>query len=145
MMDFTGLKIPDLDGKAVLITGASTGIGAACAKAFAAQGCKVAIHYNSSAEAAKKVEAEIEAAGGTAALVKADFSVSAEVRRAAVEGRLGAHRFPVLFTRLDHRSFRHCTASWSCTDVLSLSLARCSRVSTAPCFNPMCSAISFVL
>ena len=39
-MDFSGLKIPDLDGKAVLITGASTGIGAACAKVFAAQGCK---------------------------------------------------------------------------------------------------------
>ena len=85
MMDFTGLKIPDLDGKAVLITGASTGIGAACAKAFAAQGCKVAIHYNSSAEAAKAVEAEIQQAGGHAALVKADFSVSSEVRRAVEE------------------------------------------------------------
>jgi len=84
-MAFSGLKIPDLEGKAVLITGASTGIGAACAKAFAAQGCKVAIHYNASAEAAKKVESEIEAAGGHAALVKADFSVSAEVRHAVEE------------------------------------------------------------
>ena len=48
-----GLKIADLAGKAVLVTGASTGIGAALARAFAAQGAKVAIHYNSSAEAAK--------------------------------------------------------------------------------------------
>ncbi len=84
-MDFTGLKIPDLDGKAVLITGASTGIGAACAEAFAAQGCRVALHYNSSADAAKAVATEIEKAGGHAALVQADFSVSGEVRRAVEE------------------------------------------------------------
>ncbi len=78
----SNLKIPDLAGKAVLITGASTGIGAALARGFAAQGCKVALHYNSSAEAAKAVASDIKDAGGTAHLVKADFSVSAEVRRA---------------------------------------------------------------
>ena len=38
----------DLKGKVVLITGASTGIGAACAAAFGALGCKVVVHYNSS-------------------------------------------------------------------------------------------------
>ncbi|WP_353830598.1 SDR family NAD(P)-dependent oxidoreductase [Mesorhizobium sp.] len=38
----------DLAGKAVLITGASTGIGAALALAYAAQKCRVALHYNSS-------------------------------------------------------------------------------------------------
>lgn len=84
-MDFATLKIPDLYGRKVLITGSSTGIGAACAKAFAAQGARVAIHYNSSAEAAKAVEAEIENAGGHAALIRADFSVSGEVRRAVDE------------------------------------------------------------
>jgi 3-oxoacyl-[acyl-carrier protein] reductase len=84
-MDFFGLKIPDLDGKAVLITGSSTGIGAACAKAFALQGCKVGVHYHSSAESAEKVASEIEAAGGTAALVQADFSKSEDIRRAVEE------------------------------------------------------------
>ncbi|MFZ2102351.1 MAG: SDR family oxidoreductase [Oricola sp.] len=84
-MDFTGLKIPDLAGRKVLITGASTGIGAACAKAFAAQGCRVGIHYHSSAEAATKLKVEIEAAGGSAALVRADFSNSDAVRMAVEE------------------------------------------------------------
>ncbi len=43
------LKIPDLSDRAVLVTGASTGIGAAVAKALTAQGAKVAVHYNESA------------------------------------------------------------------------------------------------
>jgi NAD(P)-dependent dehydrogenase (short-subunit alcohol dehydrogenase family) len=39
-------RIDDLHGKAVLITGASTGIGAALARAFAAQGARLALHFN---------------------------------------------------------------------------------------------------
>lgn len=84
-MDGTGLKIPDLKGKAVLITGASTGIGAALAKAFAAQGTKVAAHYNASKADAEKLAAEIGDAGGTVHLVQADFSKSQDVRRAVEE------------------------------------------------------------
>lgn len=82
VMTATALKIPDLAGKAVLITGASTGIGAALARAFAAQGAKIAAHYNSSAGAAEKLAEEVTAAGGTLQLVQADFSRSGEVRRA---------------------------------------------------------------
>ena len=37
------MRITDLAGKAVLVTGASTGIGAAVAKSFAAQGAQVAL------------------------------------------------------------------------------------------------------
>ncbi len=43
----------DLKGKAVLITGASTGIGAAAARAFAGDGARVVIHYNASRDAAR--------------------------------------------------------------------------------------------
>lgn len=84
-MDFTGLKIPDLDGKAVLITGASTGIGAALALAFGAQGAKVAVHYNSSREAAEKVVRDIEEGGGSAVLVRADASDSRALAAAVEE------------------------------------------------------------
>jgi len=66
-----------------LVTGSSLGIGAAAAKAFAAQGARVAVHYNSSADAAEKIVAEIQAAGGEAKAFKADVSDAAEARALA--------------------------------------------------------------
>ena len=68
------LKIPDLSDRAVLVTGASTGIGAAVAKALAAQGARVAVHYNESAAAAEAVLADIRHAGGDAVLIQGDVS-----------------------------------------------------------------------
>lgn len=81
-MPALNLAIPDLAGKAVLITGASTGIGAALARAFAAQGAMVGLHYNSSADAAEAVAGEIKGAGGKVALIKADASDTKEITRA---------------------------------------------------------------
>ncbi|MEY4859427.1 MAG: hypothetical protein RLZZ235_1594, partial [Pseudomonadota bacterium] len=66
------MQITDLAGKAVLVTGASTGIGAAVAKGFAAQGARVAVHYNSSGAQAEKIVEEIKAAGGQAIKLRAD-------------------------------------------------------------------------
>lgn len=63
-----------LSGKAVLITGASSGIGAAVATAFAELGARVAIHYNSNADGAQSVADAISAAGGDAVLVRADLT-----------------------------------------------------------------------
>ena len=73
-MTVNRLVIPDLAGKAVLITGGSTGIGAAVARGFAEQGAIVAIGYHSSADQAHTLASEIKAAGGEALAVKGDVS-----------------------------------------------------------------------
>jgi len=86
------MQITDLAGKAVLVTGASTGIGAAVAKGFAAQGARVVVHYNASEAEAQQVVEAIRAAGGDALALKADVR-SVEACRDLVTGarqRLGA-------------------------------------------------------
>lgn len=75
------LVIPDLAGKCVLITGASTGIGAALARAFAAQGATVGLHFNSSMGAANALLNEINGSGGRALLCHADVTDSAAIDR----------------------------------------------------------------
>jgi 3-oxoacyl-[acyl-carrier protein] reductase len=69
-----------LEGKRALVTGASRGIGAAIAKALAAEGADVAITYEKSADRAKEVTSAIEALGRRAIGIQAN---SADV--AAVE------------------------------------------------------------
>jgi 3-oxoacyl-[acyl-carrier protein] reductase len=72
--------IEDLKDKVVLITGASTGIGAAAARAFGANRARVAVHYNKSKTEAEKVAADVDKGGGKAFLVNGDVSRSETVR-----------------------------------------------------------------
>jgi 3-oxoacyl-[acyl-carrier protein] reductase len=65
------------DDRVVLITGASTGIGAALARGFAGAGAAVVVHYGQSGAAAAAVADEIAAAGGQALLYQADVRDSA--------------------------------------------------------------------
>ena len=75
----------DLQGKAVVITGASTGIGAAAAKGFAALGARLAIHYNKSRDEAEAVADLIRADGGEVHVFQADLTAEPEKARDVVE------------------------------------------------------------
>jgi 3-oxoacyl-[acyl-carrier protein] reductase len=66
-----------LAGKGVLVTGASGGIGAACARAFAAEGARVALHYFRGRERAEAVASELGDA--TAAILNADLTIEPDV------------------------------------------------------------------
>jgi 3-oxoacyl-[acyl-carrier protein] reductase len=78
----------DLTGKVALVTGASRGIGRACALKLAALGATVVVNYNKSTSAAEDVVAQIKSSGGEAMAVQGDvsqFAAAQDVVRAAID------------------------------------------------------------
>ncbi|AMM85778.1 SDR family NAD(P)-dependent oxidoreductase [Martelella sp. AD-3] len=68
------IPVNDIQGLKVLITGASSGIGAAAARAFSRSGAEVTIHYNRRREEAESLAAALREEGGTAHVVSGDVT-----------------------------------------------------------------------
>ncbi|MDA0351181.1 MAG: 3-oxoacyl-ACP reductase FabG [Chloroflexi bacterium] len=70
-----------LDGQVAVVTGASRGIGRACAIELAKQGANIVVNYTSNAEAAESCKAAIEAEGVKALVIQADVSNPEDAQR----------------------------------------------------------------
>ena len=81
-------------GRAVLVTGASRGIGRAVAQAFAAQGDRVAVHHRDSAALAQEVRPGCRAAATP--VVRADLADAAAVRQMVDQAAAGLGGLDVL-------------------------------------------------
>ncbi|KNH23728.1 glucose 1-dehydrogenase [Priestia megaterium] len=69
----------DLEGKVVVITGSSTGLGKSMAIRFATEKAKVVVNYRSKEDEANSVLEEIKKVGGEAIAVKGDVTVESDV------------------------------------------------------------------
>jgi 3-oxoacyl-[acyl-carrier protein] reductase len=85
-----------LTNQVAVVTGASKGIGAGIAKAFAAEGALVVVNYASSKEGADRVVQEITAKGGKAIAVQADVSKQAEITRLFAETKKAYGKLNIL-------------------------------------------------
>jgi 3-oxoacyl-[acyl-carrier protein] reductase len=77
----------DLIARNALVTGASRGIGRATARALAAAGARVIVHYGNAAKEADSLVAEIRAAGGKAEAVGVDLGTPDGAHKLAAEVR----------------------------------------------------------
>lgn len=75
----SGVKNMILDGKVAIVTGATSGIGEACAKTFASNGCKVVISGRNE-KRGNEIANEINSLGGVAIFVKCDTSNENDVQ-----------------------------------------------------------------
>jgi len=80
------------DAPVALVTGGGTGIGAACCRALAREGFRVAVHYRSSEESARKLAAELP----DAFTVRADLGSPEEIDALIAELKEQAGRVDVL-------------------------------------------------
>ena len=65
----------DLTNRVAIVTGSSSGVGAATARLLAAQGCHVVINYHSNAEGAEQVAEDCEAAGAETLVLQANVAI----------------------------------------------------------------------
>ncbi len=116
----------DLNGKVALVTGASRGIGRACAESLAACGASVVVNFLNSADAAKEVVNTIQNCGGRAIAIRADVSERDDVQ--AMVDVIGEHfgRLDIIVSNAAAGGFR------PLTQVTPASFDSILRMNTAP-------------
>ena len=77
----------DLTGQTAIVTGASSGLGAAVAVALGEAGARVVVNYRKEADGAATTKAAIENAGSEALIVRADVSQEGDVDRLFAEAK----------------------------------------------------------
>ena len=119
----------DLAGKVVLITGASSGIGAAAARAFSRQGARVVVHYNKSKIQAEAVALELRQAGGEVLIVGGDVTspgvpaqiVEEAVKRSKLNPKLGRKQIEKIWHRRglkkEHHEFSMLHGLWRMDEI----------------------------
>jgi 3-oxoacyl-[acyl-carrier protein] reductase len=118
--------------RAVLVTGASRGIGAATARAFAAAGDRVAVHYGGSADAAAQVLKELPGTGHV--MVQADLGDPAAIESMVDDAARALGSIDVLVNNaglyVPHRIRETTYAEWqqAWTDTLAVNLVGPSNV-----------------
>src|SRR6202008_358948 len=85
-----------ITNQVAVVTGASKGIGAAIAKAFAAEGASVVVNYASSKDGADRVVKEITAKGGKAVAIQGDVSKQADITRLFAETKRAFGKLNIL-------------------------------------------------
>ncbi|HEV7625214.1 MAG TPA: SDR family oxidoreductase [Streptomyces sp.] len=112
--------------RSVLVTGASRGIGAATARAFAASGDRVAVHYSASADAAAQVLKELPGSGHV--MVQADLADPAAIETMVDDAARALGSIDVLVNNaglyVPHRIRETTYAEWqqAWTDTLAVNL-----------------------
>ncbi|GME34624.1 Short-chain dehydrogenase/reductase SDR, partial [Neofusicoccum parvum] len=106
----------DLKGRNVLITGGSRGLGAVLARTFAAEGCNIAINFQSSEAVARELANEVEEKYSVkATIIKADVGVTAECERCVQESIKTLGGLDILIGNAGYTKF---TTDWSDLDAL---------------------------